>query len=174
MSNDSPLAAPGQQVLIELLDPEYGHPVKTWKFVDKALITIGRSSDQDVEIADSYVSRTHAHLCLRGSEWFLISQGRNGVVLQNQLITEKAVGAATRFRLGANGPQLRFRATGGDADDPGALLSETRVACKTMPIPTFQLDQNKLNADVGAIVEDDFFQNLQQRARDLRKQRQSE
>src|SRR5262245_23205852 len=96
-------------VTVQLLDPGSGRSMKSWRFVGQSRITIGRSPDQDVEISDPYVSRQHASLILREGQWVLVSQGRNGIVVANQLVLEYPVDVDVNFRLGAEGPTLRFR-----------------------------------------------------------------
>ncbi len=106
-NTSSPLDEVGE-VSIQLLDPSSGRPVNSWTFSNQAEITIGRSPDQDVAISDPYVSRNHANLVRRDGGWFLVSLGRNGVVVANQLVKEHDVGQDLVFRLGVEGPTLKF------------------------------------------------------------------
>ena len=164
MTTDEVAASPGKRVLLDLLDPTYEKPVKSWSFADRTVITIGRSDGQDVEVNDVYVSRSHAQLVLRDDEWVLVSLGRNGVVCDNKQVTEVALKSGVKFRLGASGPCLRFRTS-------GKTESMHTVCFDTVPAPLFQIDETKVKDEVGEIVEGDYFQSLQDKARQLRQQR---
>ena len=157
-------AGPGRNVLLELLDPTYERVVKSWSFAERTVITIGRSDGQDVEVSDVYVSRSHAQLELRDGQWVIVSLGRNGVVCDNKLVTEFALKSGAKFRLGTSGPCLRFRTS-------GKTESMHTVCFDTFPAPLFQIDETKFKEEVGQITEGDYFQSLQDKARQLRKQR---
>ena len=164
MTTDEATATPDRKVLIELLDPTCERPVKTWTFEDRLLITIGRADDQDVEVSDGYVSRSHAQLVLREGEWRLVSLGRNGVVCENKLVSDYLLKNGEKFRLGSNGPCLRFRTS-------GKTESMHTVCFESLPAPLFQIDETKVQEEVGQIAEGEYFQSLQDKARKLRKQR---
>ena len=161
---DDVAPGPRRNVLLELLDPTYERVVKSWSFAERTVITIGRSDGQDVEVSDVYVSRSHAQLVLKGGQWVIVSLGRNGVVCDNKLVTEFALKSGAKFRLGANGPCLRFRTS-------GKTESMHTVCFDTFPAPLFQIDETKVKEEVGQIAEGDYFQSLQDKARQLRKQR---
>ena len=165
MSDPSSRAVGSLEIIVQLLDPAYGTSVKTWRFTNKKLITIGRGDDPDIEISDAYVSRHHASLMLRDGQWVLTSHGRNGVIIENQMITELALRSEMKFRLGASGPWLRFRTTSQDSENPATICFDT------LPTPIFQLDESKLSEEVGEIIEGDYFQKLQKKAKLLREQR---
>ncbi len=95
-------------VAIQLLDSALGRPVRSWQFDGKAMISIGRADDRDVQISDPYVSRTHAELRFKSGCWTLASLGRYGVLIQGKTITEVPIEKETTFRLGSEGPTLRF------------------------------------------------------------------
>src|SRR4029077_15416864 len=95
-------------VEVQLLDPSSGRPIKSWVFNEQAQISIGRLAGQDVEIADPYVSRTHANLMYQEGKWILISLGTNGVLIANQFIKEHMLLTEQVFRLGLEGPTLLF------------------------------------------------------------------
>ena len=119
-------------------------------------------------MSDPYVSRNHASLTYRDGQWRLVALGRNGVVVDNQLITEYPVSGDVSFRLGMEGPTLRFRTTA----QPTEILAT--ICFDTLPAPLFQLDEQRLQDDVGEIADGDYFQNLQQRAKQMRRQRKSD
>jgi pSer/pThr/pTyr-binding forkhead associated (FHA) protein len=155
---------PARTVVIDLLDSSFERTIKSWSFADRERITIGRADDQDVEVSDAYVSRTHAQLVIRNDEWVLVSVGRNGVLVENKPITELVMRGEAKFRLGASGPCLRFRTT-------GKAESVQTICFDVVRMPVFNLDETKVEQEVEAIAGGDYFQSLQRRARDLRKQR---
>ncbi len=153
---------------MQLLDPALLRPVKSWAFTDQTVITIGRSPEQDVELVDPYVSRNHANLVYRDGQWRLVSLGRNGVLVANKQVTDHPVAEEVRFRLGTQGPTLRFSTT---AQREEALST---VLIETLPAPEFLLDERRLQTEVGEIAAGDYFQELQQRAKQMRRQRGTE
>ncbi len=152
-------------VEVQLLDPSSGRPIKSWVFNEQAQISIGRLAGQDVEIADPYVSRIHANLTYQEGEWHLISLGTNGILVANQFIKEHVLQSEQSFRLGPEGPTLRFRKA---AEHDSNLKTITFDAAPTM---LFELDKRKLQSEVGEIAEGDYFKALQQRAKDMRRQK---
>jgi pSer/pThr/pTyr-binding forkhead associated (FHA) protein len=56
-------------VVIDLLDSAQGHPLRTWSFNDRDKITLGRTPENDVSVADPYVSRSHAYLQVKDGGW---------------------------------------------------------------------------------------------------------
>lgn len=156
------------EVIVQLLDPTYRKPVKTWKFVDRTEISIGREAERDVEISDPYVSRLHAELMFRDDRWTLFARGRNGVVVGTRPITELTINSDVHFRLGPTGPSLRF-STGEAGED-----NNSSTLCFDLDtIPVFLLDETKVRDDVGEIATGEYFQNLQQKVSELRRQRGS-
>lgn len=152
-------------VNVHLLDPSTGRPIKTWSFSNPARITIGRAAECHVEVSDPYVSRNHAELVFRQGQWCLISLGRHGVVVANQLISELPILNDVRFRLGQAGPTLQFSTSA----DPSRGLAT--ISFDSLPQPLVQLDQQKLDSEVNELSESNYFRTLQERAKDLRRQR---
>jgi pSer/pThr/pTyr-binding forkhead associated (FHA) protein len=168
MSSAEITSTSSDEVVVQLLDAAIGRPVKTWRFTDRQVISIGRLPDRDVEINDPYVSRLHAELRFSAERWTLVSLGQNGIVVQHQQITELAVDSEVTFQLGAKGPRLRF-ATQAKNDESEA----SRTLCfDSVEFPEFIVDQSKLLAEVDQIVGDDYFQKLQSQAKSLRAARQ--
>ncbi len=155
------------EVTIQLLDPTYDWPLKTWKFADKSIISIGRALECDVEILDSYVSRTHAVFERQGENWVLTSQGRNGVYVSDERVSNYHVDQDMTFRLGTSGPKLAFRLCGHVDQNRGTICMESTPAYR------FDVDQSQLDEEVKAIAERDDFQRLQEQARVLRQNKQS-
>jgi hypothetical protein len=165
MAEDCFLEEPLREVVLQLLDPTYRRPVKTWKFAGKTSISIGREAGCDVEISDPYVSRLHAELVWRNNEWLLVSKGRNGVVVGSQAVSELPLAARTLFHLGSAGPALRF-STGEESDEHMATL-----CFDTETVPVCLVDEAKVREDVGQITGGEYFQSLQQQAEELRRRR---
>jgi pSer/pThr/pTyr-binding forkhead associated (FHA) protein len=161
----APHATDADDVIVKLLDPAQGSPLKTWKFQGKTSISIGRTEDRDVEVVDPYVSRTHAVIESRDGVWVLISQGRNGVFVNNRAITEHVISGDITFRLGTSGPLLMFK-TGAERNDHAATL-----CFDSMPLELLAVDELKLQEEVGTIAGRDDFQRLQEQARALRRKR---
>lgn len=151
---------------MQLLDPTVGSPIKSWRFQGLPKITIGRGDDCTVEILDPHVSRLHVLLAIHDGQWVLKPLGRNGVLVDGHLISEIPVKREITFRLGPLGPNLRFNlAVEAKKDFMQTLCFDP----DTMPF--FQLDQSKLQSEVSEITSEDFFQTLQKRAKELRRQR---
>lgn len=155
------------EVEVQLLDPTVGLPIKSWRFTGQSVISIGRMDDCAVEVLDPHVSRLHATLSLCDGKWVLTALGRNGVLVDGHLISEIPVQKEITFRLGPLGPSVRFNVA---AEKEDAFLQTLCFDPDTMPF--FQLDQSKLQDEVTEIASEDFFQTLQKKAKDLRRQRE--
>jgi pSer/pThr/pTyr-binding forkhead associated (FHA) protein len=161
MSDIMPSAGQGS-IAVHLLDANVGGVVKSWKFTDRTKITIGRSDDRDVEVNDAYVSREHAVIVFEDQRWILKSLGRNGVVINNKPVTEFVLDTTVTFRLGSSGPVLRF-----SPDEPES--ANMRTLTFDEPLLFCQVDETKVHDDVTKIVESDYFQSLQDKARSMRR-----
>ena len=71
---------------LHLLDSARGNRIQSWEFRDQTAIRIGRSAENDINLADSQVSRKHVELIYRGGGWVLISHGRNGTWLDGAMV----------------------------------------------------------------------------------------
>jgi pSer/pThr/pTyr-binding forkhead associated (FHA) protein len=150
------------EVVIHLLDPSSGRPVKSWTFQNQDRITIGRSDDQDISMSDPYISRAHAELVVRDGIWYLTSLGRNGVLVANDLVQDFMVGIELYFRLGTKGPLFLFSAHN-DRNSPSAtIIAEEEVE------PMFNLDLDRIEEEVTQIAEGEYFQKLQEKVRRMR------
>jgi pSer/pThr/pTyr-binding forkhead associated (FHA) protein len=161
-------------VAVHLLDSALGRTMRSWRFEGKTLITIGRADESLVQVSDPYVSRNHAELRHQDGRWSLVSRGRYGVMVQGQPVTELPITADTTFQLGASGPSLRFELK---AATTNSRITETdnrmtMMLDSTLAENMFDLDQGKLNEEVGEISTGLYFQELQKRAKQLRKQRE--
>lgn len=152
-------------VSIHLLDSTFERPTKTWRFDEKTAISIGRADDCDVEITDPYVSRLHALLEYADGKWKLLSKGRNGVLVHNRPVEEFAVESDTIFRLGPNGPGLKFQLSAFEAESSRTLCFDT------LPVGFLGIDRRKVENEVESIAQGDYFQTLKEKAELLRRQR---
>lgn len=152
-------------VLIELIDSSLGRPIQSWSFQEVESITIGRSPTCQVTLADKYVSRDHAELRWFNGEWWIVSRGRNGVVINGKRIIEHVMNSGTLFRLGLEGPQLRFVHF-----CPEELSEHTLSADTIVPVPLV-FNPARLEREVREIEQNDYFQKLLERTQELRKQR---
>ncbi|MEQ1830437.1 MAG: FHA domain-containing protein [Pirellula sp.] len=150
------------EVAIQLLDTSTGMPLSSWKFQHQHEISIGRAPDQDVEINNPYVSRNHANVVLRDGQWILVSTGRNGVIVSDAFVLELPMQGEEVFRLGVDGPTLKFLQVTESFDSGATITFDTDA------YPRFELDQPSLKREVGAVVEGEFFQNLQRMTSELR------
>lgn len=150
-------------VEVQLLDASSGRPIKSWVFEERSRISIGRMPEKDVEISDPYVSRNHADLVYEDGRWKLVSLGRNGILVANQFVTEHVVESDTDFRLGLQGPTLRF------CKPTERTENDRTITFDSMPTIVLRLDQSKLQKEVGEIADGDYFRALQDRAKSLRR-----
>jgi pSer/pThr/pTyr-binding forkhead associated (FHA) protein len=167
-------SAADHAVAVHLLDSALGRTMRSWRFEGNTLITIGRADDSHVQVSDPYVSRLHAELRREDGCWSLVSRGRYGVIVEGQQVSEFSITADTTFQLGASGPSLRFEL---NAATNNNRITETDNRMTMMPESTlaenvFELDQDKLSLEVGEISTASYFQELQKRAKQLRKKRQ--
>ena len=167
MSLKTPNTESSEQVEVQLLEPTLGSPIKNWPFKGESQISIGRGDDCMVQILDSHVSRLHAVLKIHGGEWLLISLGRNGVLVEGRTISEQPVSSGAKFQLGPLGPTMKFCS----AAEPKPDYLQT-LCFDPDAMPFFVLDESKLRNEVAEIESEDFFQKLQQKAQDLRRQRE--
>lgn len=150
-------------VYVHLLDSAQGHPVQSWRFADKASISIGRSADNDVAVSDQHVSRNHARLDCQDGLWTLVSLGRHGTLVNDRIISETTLESQAAFRLGAGGPLLRFQC--GDYDERSSeTISEIPVDLLAM----LGVDEARKQQEVEEISNDSLFQQIQETARRLK------
>ena len=152
--------SPPEPITLHLLDSAQGHPVQTWRFRDKTAITLGRQDDSDVVIADAHVSRGHAKLVWQDGDWTLISTGRHGTLVNDRLVAETQLGRETVFRLGANGPMLRFE-SGMRESRP----SETIDSIQPDLIAMLEIDRDRQQQEADDIAGNSLFKELQERVR---------
>ena len=165
-----------QCVVLELLDTAQGATMMTWR-LEQPHIRIGRASENDVVVGDSTVSRLHVELRLEAGAWRLYNRGRNGVLFQGEPVTDGWLSSGDVFRLGRTGPRLRFSSLAGE--DPSPQGSGTQTAneiaawARQKEAVKLELDAQAQQRAVDDIVNHEFFQQLQSRARALRARRRT-
>jgi hypothetical protein len=150
------------RITLHLLDSAQGHPLQTWSFENRESITLGRAPDNDVVLADPYVSRSHAALRFDGSGWRLVSLSARMIELEGQMWNEIPLVAGTVFRLGSTGCYMRCGRPQDEASSSATMSFDATL------VPLFELDRDKMQRDVGQIVEGAYFQQLKNARRQLR------
>jgi predicted component of type VI protein secretion system len=154
-------------VYIQLLDSAQGRPIQVWHFADQSTITIGRAEENDISIVDQQVSRLHAKLVWQAGAWCLISLGRNGTVVNDHLVSEVELTDQAVFRLGADGPMLRFRLTKAETG-----RSETISSFDPSMLAMLAVDEARKQAEVDQIAENSLFQDLLEKTQEFKARRQ--
>ena len=150
----------GHRIAVHLLDSAQGHPLQTWRFTDQELITIGRNDGNDIVLSDQHVSRAHATIALEDETWRIVSIGRNGTLVDDRLISEAPLKHQTVFRLGAEGPMLRF-----DTDIVEMDRCETINHVGGDSLAMLEVDETRKQQEVEQIVNDDLFRRLKEQSR---------
>lgn len=155
-----PQPSAGCCAVIHLLDSAQGHPLQTWQFKGQDLITIGRNEGNDVVLADRHVSRAHATVAFDGDRWTLVSIGRHGTIIDDRRISEARLTHQTIFRLGTEGPSLRF-----DTISSEATASQTIDNFSVDTLAMLEVDEVRTQQEVHEIVENELFQELKEQTR---------
>jgi pSer/pThr/pTyr-binding forkhead associated (FHA) protein len=152
-------AAPGS-VSIHLLDSSQGHTLQSWRISDRATITIGRNDDNDVVIADPHVSRLHVSLVYQDGDWTLNSHGRHGTMVGDRMVAEMQLKDRTIFRLGSNGPTLRF-----DLFEAPVGRTETLDRIDPEMLSKLDIDHQRKAHEVEQITDNALFRQLLDQSR---------
>ena len=159
----------GGSLTLHLLDAAQGHPVQTWSFNDCAKITIGRAADNDIVLADTQISRLHVELVHRDGKWSLVSHGRNGTQIGGAVVSEVALSDRVIFQLGSSGPSFQFVTT---IDSVSGMRTIDLV--DAFELDFLEVDEVRQTEEVQQIVETDVFRQIQEQARLLRKNSNSD
>lgn len=86
---------------------------KLFKFpFDKPMLTLGRSSDNDIVLPSNLVSRQHARIQQEGNQYIIIDAGgRNGLTIGEQRVPQHALADGDVIYIGGNQVALQFRAS---------------------------------------------------------------
>jgi pSer/pThr/pTyr-binding forkhead associated (FHA) protein len=155
-----PTPSADRLAVVHLLDSTQGHSLQTWRFLGRNLITIGRSDENDIALADPHVSRAHARLVYEEGVWTLSSTGRHGTLVDDRLVSEYTMRHGTIFRLGAAGPTLRF-----DTQFSETRRSETMDNIDFDMLDILEIDEIRKQQEVDQIIENSLFQQLQGESR---------
>jgi predicted component of type VI protein secretion system len=156
------------KIILQLLDSSQWRPLQAWTFENRDSVTIGRSPDNDVVVADPYVSRSHAYLRFDANVWRLISVSRHLIFFDEQTLAEVPLEDGTVFRLGPHGCVLRFGLAAPQQDERATMPFEA------VSKPIFKLDREKMLQEVSQIAEGVYFQELRAAVRQRREQQQME
>lgn len=160
----------GATVVVRLIDPNQGRPLQEWQFDTATEISIGRADERDIVIPDPQVSRLHVTLQFRDGRWWLKSQGRNGVLVDGQMVDDVPTGSELTFRMGANGPLLSFHSQSAVEQSSVATIQSLDLN----ELAELKLDIAKLESDVRQITDGDFFQKLASQANEFRQHKSNE
>jgi hypothetical protein len=152
-------------LLLQLLDSGGTRSQQEWIFRDQSQVTVGRSADQHVVLADPYVSRAHAEFLWRDGRWTVRSAGRHGVQLGGRSLNDDPIADGDILQLGPSGPRFRVLFTPPLTSDINGTLS-----FDDQEMVILRLDRGQLEEETSVIIDSDFFQKLQRikRARDTR------
>jgi pSer/pThr/pTyr-binding forkhead associated (FHA) protein len=103
---DAPVPAPGAPRLVALAGPHAGQSFP----LEKAEVTVGRSPDQDIPLAnDAAVSRRHARLIVASANVEVLDEGSsNGTFVNGARVQRRALHTGDEIRFG----ETRFRVEG--------------------------------------------------------------
>lgn len=160
---DQRMRAGSGMIALHLLDSAQGHTLQSWRIIDRSTVTIGRSDDNDIVIADPHVSRLHATLVHQHDGWTIISLGRHGTLIGDCVISEASLRDGTIFRLGSNGPSLRFGTI-----DIATSRSATLDNIDPNMLSALDIDFERQQQEVEQITDNPVFQQLQERLRQQR------
>lgn len=100
--------------------------------VNKPVLTIGRDPSNDIVLdsASAVVSRRHAEITNKNSQFFIKDLGSfNGTLVNDQRLTaETPLYDNDRIQLGRGGPTLRFSAPGMPAPSGASIMGERAVS----------------------------------------------
>ncbi|MDM9383234.1 FHA domain-containing serine/threonine-protein kinase [Chlorogloeopsis sp. ULAP01] len=101
-------------VILTLLEPQKKTPLKQWHFENEHIIRIGRSTDNDVVLNDTLVSRYHLEIRQLSSNqnsgsWQVISKGTNGTFINEVLVVQSLLPNNSLLQLARGGPILKFQ-----------------------------------------------------------------
>ncbi len=143
--------------IIQLLDSSHGRPLQNWKISSDKVVTVGRALDNDIVVADPFVSRAHAYLQYDEAhgKWQIISISQHQLVYNGQACAALDLTDGITFRLGGQGCFLRF-----NLSSPEQTNNRQTMLPESLLRPKLQLDEQQLAKSVHEIVDDDFFKNL--------------
>ena len=157
-------APTGKKLVLELLDPMKGEAVQTWQFENRVMITIGRAADNDIALNDLQVSRHHAEVQFRESGWELVSMGRHGTFIGEEIVEKSELKDGATLQFGPTGPKLRFR-----QDRPVSEKETTVMYARPDIGEILQLDRERVESEAKEITKSPTFRRVQDLADKPRK-----
>lgn len=160
------MSAQDTEISIHMIEPADGRTLQKWTFPFPAVtcISIGRDDAASVQVADPYVSRIHLEIVHDSNGWNLLARGRNGVYVDGRSVTEYRITHGTRFRLSSVGPIFRF-----DTESESMGLQTLSIDPAVWNL--MALNKSEVLQQADEITETDYFQRLQDKARQLRRNR---
>ncbi len=146
--------------VIQLLDSANGRPLQNWRIGTDKRTTIGRALENDIVVADPYVSRSHAYIDFDAArqQWLMVSVSQHQLVYDGKTLPELRLADGMVIRLGGQGCYLRFN------QHQAVEQQDNRqtISFEMLMKPKLSLDKQQLAKEVDDIVSGDFFQNLKQ------------
>lgn len=93
-------------IKLTLQHPLQPTPLRTWTFEEELTIAIGRSTDNDVVVYSSVISRYHVQLKCTNGNWEIINLGKNGTYLNGKAIANAPVVDGMEIDLGGTGLKI--------------------------------------------------------------------
>jgi pSer/pThr/pTyr-binding forkhead associated (FHA) protein len=150
--------------ILELLDSEGGKSMYVWELQEQETFLIGRSRDCTIVLANPYVSRSHETLRKRETDWELTANSPQGLIVAGKREDRALLTDGMEFRLGPQGPWLRFRL----GVSPKTDESMSTMSFDPTNTPLLVLDADQMSREVESIVEGDYFALLQKMAAQLK------
>lgn len=163
-----PAAPSVANVSIDLLDTATGQPQQSWRFSGTTRIQIGRSKENDLVLANPYVSRSHACIEWADGKWSAISVSTQLLVCGGRRVSTIDLTSGTIFSLGPHGSCLRFFADTPETKTSDSVDFRGTLSFEAPEHPVLQLDGDLLSREVSAITEGEFFQSLARNLKSLR------
>jgi hypothetical protein len=160
------------RVTLQLLDTPAGKALQQWVFEGKDLIRIGRSPENDVVIADRFVSREHVYLSRYEEAWVVTVLTPQGILCGTRKLFNLRLSPETahgfQFQLGSSGPVLRLELDAEEHADSTTRLHAGEV------LPALTLDPVSLRREVTEISEGDYFRKLRASLQQFRESRRAD
>lgn len=157
---------------LELIDPQQGLPLQTWRLVPGDKLQIGRADGADIQISNPFVSRAHAYVHEQDGAWEVVGLSDKGIIVDGDRRTALTLADGVEFRLAPKGPILRLRLEAAESSLSGSAGSAT-ISFDEQTMPILQLDRAQRDRELQEIMADDYFKNVQQIATALRRKRPS-
>lgn len=101
---------------------QFSHGGRSWNIAEGETLSIGRSSENDIVIAEAWVSRKHAQIAIRHHQLEYSDHSSSGSVVQ--LSDGKQITVHRRATL-LSGSGIIFAGTRADPDSPSAISFQT-------------------------------------------------